>query len=71
MIKSLDRPSDQAWDMVLNVAVRLAIVGAVIGLLVYSCGNNDHSITDCSSRHKPQHYDHGSGRWTCGEGKNQ
>jgi len=45
-----------------QMSLTLAAVAATVALLA-SCPDNDNSITDCSRRQQPQHYD--GTKWTC------
>jgi hypothetical protein len=57
---------DRDYDAVIISLLRGALlaIGMGAGLALYSCGgDNDESITDCSRRNQPQHYD--GSKWTC------
>jgi hypothetical protein len=63
----MTRLDDRDWDAILNITVRVALVAAIcISGLLASCPNDD-SITDCSSRGRPQVYDPQTGRYSCGD----
>lgn len=59
--------NDRHYDGVIYALSRVAIVALIVMLMsrLYGCGENDKSISDCSQRGRPQHYD--GGRWTCDE----
>lgn len=53
--------SSQARSL-LMLSLTLAALASTVALLA-SCPDNDNSITDCSRRQQPQHYD--GTKWTC------
>ncbi len=44
-----------------RAVVTLALIS--LGMILYNCGGDDTSITDCSRRGVPQHWD--GSKWTC------
>lgn len=54
--------TDQRWDTLLNLVLRVAFVAAVLAIGILSTCKHD-TLTDCSRRGKPQHWD--GARWTC------
>ncbi len=45
------------------------VAAALLSSILTSCPDNNDSITDCSHRNQPQHYDRQRGRWNCDDNK--
>lgn len=49
-----------------QAAMRISSLAALVAaaIILYGCPD-DSSLTNCSSRNQPQHYDKSKGEWTC------